>query len=204
MANLADIDPLTVSGLSPLAVDIRELGERVVTGWDDLRVSLSRGQTGATDPPTFGEFRTGLYAWSFAATGIDALYFDCQLPHGWIAGSELRPHIHWSPGVSTDTGSVVWKLDYSIANPVVAPGNTFPAPTTLSVTQAAAGAYAHQIAAWPAIDATGYRESCVLMCRVYRDGSNEADTFTGAAWGLSLDFHHQVSGFGSEEEYPGA
>ena len=205
MADGAEIDQITVTGASLLANDIRELFERCATGWDDLRVSLSSGQTGATDPPTYGEFRTGLYAWSFAASGVDALYFDCQLPHSWIAGTGIRPHIHWSPGNSTNTGSVVWKLDYSWANPVTAPGNTFPAPTTLPVTAAADGtAYKHQIAAFGEIDGTGFRESSVLMCRVYRDGSDDADTFTGVAWGLSLDFHIQVTGNGSIEEYPGA
>jgi hypothetical protein len=132
-------------------------------------------------------------------------------PGLWVSGGVLGParvQIIDSTirgGNSTNTGSVVWKLDYSWANPVTAPGNTFPEPTTLPVTAAADGtAYKHQIAAFGEIDGTGFRESSVLMCRVYRDGSDAADTFTGVAWGLSLDFHIQVTGNGSIEEYPGA
>jgi hypothetical protein len=168
-------------------------------GWDDLRVSLARGQTGASDPPAFAEFRTGIYAWSFAASGVDALFFDCQLPHSWLAGTGIRPHLHWSPGVSTNTGAVTWRLDYSWANI----GDAFPAPTTLTAVDPADGvAYKQQIAGFGEIDGTGKRASSVLMCRLYRDGSDGADTFTAAAWGLSCDFHIQVSGAGSEDEYP--
>jgi hypothetical protein len=40
------------------------------------------------------------------------------------------------------------------------------------------------------------------MCRLFRVGGDVADTFTGDAFGLSVDFHIQVQGKGSEEEYP--
>lgn len=126
---------------------------------------------------------------------------EAQLPHGWLVGSELRPHIHWSPGNSANTGSVVWELEYSWAN-AVNPPNTYGASTTLTATQAAAGAYGHQIAQFAGIDGTGKRESSVLLCRIARVGGDPGDTFTGAAFGISFDIHYQIESPGSVTEYP--
>ena len=173
-------------------------------GWDDLRIDVTAGTKGNLNPPDLATFRDGLVLTAFADNATEQVYFDVQMPHSWNK-TAIRPHIHWSPGNSTGTGSVVWGLEYSWANPVAEPGNVFPASTTLSVTQAADGvAYKHQIAQWSEIDATGKRESSVLVCRFFRDGGNVADTFTGDAFAVSLDFHYQSQGFGSTDEFPEA
>ena len=120
--------------------------------WNDLRVSLSTGIPN-TSPPTFGTFRNGVQAWAFGAGSTEQLYFEAQMPHGWVIGSEVRPHIHWSPGNSTNTGAVVWELEYTWQN---AGDEVFPATTTVTVQQVAAGvAYAHQIASFPPSTARG-------------------------------------------------
>lgn len=173
--------------------------------WDDLRVDVTAGTTGNLNPPGLETFRDGIVATAFAKNATEQVYFDVQLPHSWAAGTGIRPHVHWSPGNNATTGSVVWGLEYTWANAVNAPGNTYPASSTLSVTQAAAGsAYAHQIAQWSEIDGTGKRVSSVLMCRLFRDGTNEADTFDADAFALSLDFHILTWPLGSFDEYPDA
>lgn len=167
--------------------------------WNDLRVSLGTGRPN-TSPPTFSTFRNGVQAWSFAANATEQLYFEAQVPHGWSIGSEIRPHIHWSPGNSTDTGSVVWQLEYTWQN---AGNEVFPTTTTLSVTDAAAGvAYAHQIAGFGGVSAAGKRESSIFVCRIARVGGDAADTFTGAAFGISVDFHYLATALGSVDEIP--
>jgi hypothetical protein len=187
------------------ATEHQRLSRLVAGGWDDLRVDVTSGTTGNLNPPDLETFRDGIVAKAFAPNATEQVYFDVQLPHNWDAGTGIRPHVHWSPGNSTNTGSVVWRLEYTWANAVVAPGNTFPETTTLTVTQAAAGvAYSHQIAQWTEIDGTGKRLSSVLMCRLFRVGGDAADTFTGDAFALSVDFHIQVQGNGSTDEYPDA
>jgi len=167
--------------------------------WNDLRVSLSTGIPN-TSPPTFGTFRNGVQAWAFGAGSTEQLYFEAQMPHGWVIGSEVRPHIHWSPGNSTNTGAVVWELEYTWQN---AGDEVFPATTTVTVQQVAAGvAYAHQIASFPPVDGTGKRESSVFLCRIARVGGSGEDTFTGSAFGISVDFHYQAAALGSTDEYP--
>lgn len=167
--------------------------------WNDLRVSLSTGKPN-TSPPTFSTFRNGVQAWAFGPSVTEQLYFEAQMPHGWVIGSEVRPHIHWSPGNSTNAGSVVWELEYTWQN---AANEVFPATTVVTATQAAAGAaYAHQIASFPAVSGTGKRESSVFLCRIARLGGNAGDTFTGSAFGISVDFHYMAQSLGSVSEYP--
>ncbi len=172
--------------------------------WDDLRASLARATTGST-PATLAAFIGGTQAYQFSASQMNQLFLDTQLPHAWAAGTPIHPHLHWSPGNSTNTGVVRWGLEYSWANAVADPGNVFPATTTVYVEQAASGvAYAHQIASLPAIDGAGMRLSSVLMCRLFRDAAHANDTFTGACFGLSFDSHIQLSQSGSATEFAGA
>lgn len=170
--------------------------------WDDLRVSLSTARATGSGNPTFSPYRDGVYAWAFSKAADETVYFEVQLPHSWLAGSEIRPHVHWSPGVSADTGSVRWELEWTWANAVAEPGNVFPETDSDTVDQAAAGAYAHQIAQFAGISGTGKRLSSVLMCRLSRLGTATEDTFDAVAFGLSVDFHIQNVGHGSREEYP--
>lgn len=171
--------------------------------WDDLRVSLSTAKPGVTSP-SYDTFIDGVEAYAFSKTVEQSVQFEVQLPHSWVQGTELRPHIHWSPGASTDTGVVRWALEYTWANPVASPGNVFPNTVTLTGDQAAAGAYHHQITSFGTISGTGKRVSSVLVCRLSRVGNASQDTFDDVAFGLSVDFHILNSGDGSVDEYPGA
>ena len=171
-------------------------------GWDDLRIDVTAGTKGNLNPPDLATFRDGLVLTAFADNATEQVYFDVQMPHSWNK-TAIRPHIHWSPGNSADTGSVVWGLEYSWSNAVAEPGNTFPASTTDTVTQAAGGtAYEHQIAQWSEIDGTDKRVSSVLICRLYREGGNAADTFAGDAYALSVDFHILNNVYATDDEYP--
>lgn len=170
-------------------------------GWDDLRLSLTKASTGSA-APSLAAFRSPVQAYTFSKTLTQELFFDVQLPHNWLYGTEIRPHVHWSPGASTDTGAVVWELEYTWANI----GEESPAPTVLAaVSQAGSGvAYAHQILSLGTIAGTGKKASSVLMCRLARLGGATADTFDAVAYGMSIDFHIQVRGFGGTTEYAGA
>lgn len=195
LARLTDTDMVLVCGAAP---ETTPFSASDIIGWNDLRVALSTGRPN-TSPPTFTTFRNGVQAWSFAANSTEQIYFESQLPHGWGPDTEVRPHIHWSPGNSTNTGAVKWELEYSWGNV----GGAFPATSTLSVTQAATGtAYAHQLAALGSLDGTGMRDSSVFVCRLARVGGDPADTFTGAAFGVSVDFHYYAARLGSVTEYP--
>jgi len=146
--------------------------------YDDVRVDIISTRVGAsTYQPTWTQVKTdgagsrGVYAYAFHPTNENEVFFELQLPHAWKEGSPIWPHIHWAP-VDTDTGSVVWGLEYTKATVGDAYGNT----TTLSVTDPGDGtAYKHQIAVFSSIDMTGDSLSTVLICRLFRDAGNGSD-----------------------------
>jgi len=169
--------------------------------WDDVKVSLARGTVGLNNP-SLATFRNGVQAYSFNESVMQQLFFDIQLPHTWAEGTDIHPHIHWSPGNGNDTTNVRWGLEYTWANSG-GTGNTFPATTIVYATQAASGVpYSVEIASFGAISGVGKRVSSLLMCRVFRDATNVGDTYGQGAFGLSLDFHVQCNGGGTVIEYP--
>jgi len=165
------------------------------TMWDDLRfpaVSLRAGSA----TPSWSTFKDGTNAWHFSKVSDNEVEFAVQLPHAWLEGSDIEPHVHWCPS-DTDTGDVTWKLEYTWANIF----DTFGATTTIAVTDAADGtAYKHQLADFAAISGTGKTMSSMLICRLFRDVS-DADDYDNDAILLEIDFHIQIDSFGSKEEY---
>jgi hypothetical protein len=208
----ANIEALTVSeGAQGYATDTHEFGTYNGTywdwakRWDDIRVPISSiARLGFTDPDweqfqDDGATSTGVYALAFSKTVDQEVFFSIQVPHTWILGTNLNPHVHWSPS-DTDTGSVTWKLEYTIANINGTFGNT----ATLSVTDAADGtALKHQYADLGDIDMSSYTAatdvSIMLMCRLYRDVS-DGDDYDNDAFLLEVDFHFQSDSLGSLQE----
>jgi hypothetical protein len=168
--------------------------------WDDLRTSLVRAAV-TTDPPTLTVFRGATMANSFIQDATQSVMFDAQIPHTWLEGSDVHPHLHWSPGNSTSTLIVRWGLEYTWSNVNTA----FPTSQTVYANMAASGvAYDHQIASFGTLSGTGKRVSSVFSCRLFREGANVADTFPVGAFAISFDFHLQMSSDGTVAEFPGA
>lgn len=164
--------------------------------WDDLRFPASGinppgGENAATRSET-----TGLL--EFAAAADNLLAFQVQLPHAWKQGSAVEPHVHWMPE-TTHVGNVVWKLEWKL----VGINQTLPAEYSDDTITVAAGGVAnvHKLSDFAAIDLTGQTVSTMLVCILSRLGADDADTFTGKAILLEIDFHYQIDGFGSVQEY---
>lgn len=168
--------------------------------WDDLRTSLVRAAV-TTDPPTLTVFRGATMANSFVQDATQSVMFDAQIPHTWLEGSDVHPHLHWSPGNSTSTAVVRWGLEYTWANV----HDPFPVSQTVYANAAASGvAYDHLIASFGTLSGVGKRVSSVFSCRLFREGANAADTFPVGAFAISFDFHLQMSSDGTVNEFPGA
>jgi len=120
------------------------------------------------------------------------------MPHSYKHGTNLHPHIHWSPD-SADAGNIYWSFEYTIANI----NGTFGATTTDDIVIASDGvAFKHQIEEFSAIDGSGLTFSHMLICRLTRKSSTEAaDTYPGNACFVEFDFHFQKDTIGSREEY---
>lgn len=166
------------------------------TAFDDLKTPALSTDKGDSDPPDDIYFLTYFRALGFDPGKTEDIYFMVQLPHSYKEGSDIYPHIHWFPTTS-GTGNVVWTLEYSWANV----NGTFPALNTISTVTAADGINKHQIAALPTISGTGKTLSSMIVCHLYRKGTDSNDNYSADAGLLEFDFHYEIDSFGSNTEY---
>jgi hypothetical protein len=173
-----------------------ELQESV---WDDLRVPGLATALGATSPDLISFLAAGgLEVLGFDGNAtLEQVFFTVQLPHTYKQGTDIYPHVHWSP-VNTNAGNVVWQLEYTWVNI----DGTFPASATITVTDAASTtAWSHQVAPFAAITGTGKEISSMLVCRLFRDPTDGNDDYASDAAFLEIDFHHEVNTMGSRQEF---
>lgn len=138
----------------------------------------------------------------FSPDAENELFFTAQMPHDWLEGSEIRPHVHWIPNADAlPAERVRWGLEYTWSDI----GDVFPDTTLLygndnhlSEDPVKNKQY---ITPLGSIDATGKTLSSMLVCRIFRDASNVADTFSDFAGFLEVDFHYKRNMFGSREEF---
>ncbi|MDD4412744.1 MAG: hypothetical protein PHR00_03820 [Patescibacteria group bacterium] len=194
----------TTFGTTTSNLKISNNGSLRLTGsavaWEDLRVPMETSKAGGANDPTFvqitnnGAGSRGVYAYSFPTnTTARELFFSVQLPHAWLAGTDLHPHIHWVPA-DANTGNVVWGME-CVWNNV----NSDIGTTTLnSIVVAASGSKKHIIAHFPNMNGSGKDISSMLSCRIFRDSNNVLDTYNSAAYLLETDFHYMVDSFGSD------
>ena len=153
------------------------------------------GHVGNSSPAT-----RGVILKYFSPTTVNEVYFEAQLPHTWEEGTELRPHIHWTPNSAGAAGErVTWKMEYTFAGI----GDIFPDTQILTGDK---NIYdedlikgKHYITSLGAIDATGKKLSSMLVCRLYRDAEN--DTYTDFAGALEIDIHFKINMLGSRQEF---
>ena len=160
---------------------------------DDYRIAATSVKAGGS-APGFETFLGGTKTFLFSKSSDEEVHFNAEMPHLYLQGAEIIPHVHWAP-MDTDTGSVTWKLEYTWQNERT--GVAFPATTTISVTEAASGtAKAPQRTDFAAISGTGKLISSLLVCRLYRDVDDGDDYDNDAAF-IFFDFHIQKDARGS-------
>lgn len=166
------------------------------TVWEDLRIPGMSVGAGASAPDLITFISGGLIVYGFdGGTTSEQVYFQVQMPHSWKSGTDIKPHIHWSP-INTNAGNVKWFLEYSWQDI----DGTYSAPTIISVTDAAGGtAWKHIVSNFPDISGTGKNISSILVCRLYRNPADAADTYGSDAAFVSFDVHYQVDTLGSRQ-----
>lgn len=195
-----------VAGGNYLEIDsvtgtLRLVGD--ATTWDDFRVQASVVKPGATAPnwKAFGP-SGNLQALMFEASHHDEAYFEMQMPHNWKLGSDIYPHVHWTP-VNTTAGNVVWELEYAWSNV----GDAFGAPGNMATDATAAGgvAWVHKLTDFKEsgnnyISGTGKTLSSMLVFRLHRNSNAGSDTLNQDVALLEVDFHYQIDSLGSDEQ----
>ncbi len=209
---------LTISGSFDVSGSVDINGALLMTGdpvtlgsgsitWDDIRVPVTSTRRGGARDPVFKKFlddgasSQGVYAYEFSnpvsAPSEKELFFSVQMPHDYVIGSELRPHVHWTPS-TTGAGNVTWLLEYTWSYI----HGEFSATTLISSSNPAMGSTTkHQISSLPTISETPVGTptvSSMLICRLSR--VQAGNTYAATCWLHEIDFHYQKDGFGSRNE----
>jgi hypothetical protein len=180
------------------------------TVWDDLMIPGQSVKATGASPPDFaagfaGDATLEVYYFDGINT-MEQICFSVQMPHAWKQGSTIRPHVHFSPastnGGDTESRVVRFILEYTWANI----HETFGASASLNLDSAPfvpnASQWKHLLAVNASgIEATGKTLSSMLMCRLYRDPADAADTYPQDVAFLQFDVHYEIDALGSEQEY---
>ena len=169
--------------------------------WQDYQCIQNVKSVGSTGPtyiihPTI----TTIYGYEYVNGSTKLLFSNCEMPHGFLAGSYLHPHVHFT--VSTTTASSVtvnWTLQYDIANidgAFTGSLTTFNTAQTYASGLTAGVHYLQPLYAGNGIATSGSTNSCMLNCMLKRG----IDTYANSLLLMGFDFHYQSSTFGSLTE----
>ena len=172
--------------------------------WDDLRFPASTinpvGQTNAATVDTVEADYPATLLFSNSTDNMCAGVI--QMPHEWLIGTEIKPHIHWMK--TTDaTGEVVWEFKYRIIGSVGGAAGAWSSADNgrLAVSHDNLKA-THALTAFSAIPMDEYRESAMVAWILYRKVAT--DTYAAPARLLEFDVHYQrqAGKRGTIDEYP--
>lgn len=164
------------------------------TVWNDAFVDGMSLHGGSTDPPIFAAIgATTIFGNRFDDAATMSAHGSIEIPHDYLEGSSLYFHLHFLP-TTTFVGNIRWGVEWMIANV----NGDFTAVATSYVAATTAGvALRHQIADLVTISGTNRKISDVLHFRVFRDGTNGADTFTGNVFLSRIAVHYECDMVGS-------
>ena len=173
-----------------------------LAGWNDLLttpVAAANGAAGAPTPVKLldnGAGSNGVYAACFKrGDGINTLF---QIPHGFVIGSLIYPHIHWMPTAQiAAAATVIWQIEYFWANLDGAlPAATVIDPITYTAPVGNTAAGTMITTNFTAITSTGKTISSLLVMSITRI----TDTHVNAAncTLLGLDIHVNQTKLGTQ------
>jgi len=175
--------------------------------WDDIRITPGSFDRPSVEDPTIVVYDVNgggvsTYLWQFQKDAIAS--FTVQLPHGYKVGTDIKAHLHWTPGPrgAAESGNKVgWKIEYSWANIDA----NFGTMASLDLSDTCDGTnHKHQMTPEVTIDGHTVSKSIssMLICNVKRTDTGTDDTWAGTASGqlpmlLEIDFHYEIDTVGS-------
>ncbi len=169
--------------------DVDITGQHLIVDlWEDLRFPAQALKLGATSKPDYDFTNNGLL---FPQNDTSEIaYIIAQIPHAFMYGSSLKPHVHF---IQTSSSLPTFKLAYRWYDL----GQTVPAFTTITSTTAAftyVSGSIHQLLMFPDItDATINGISSILDLQLWRDDN----VVTGDVLVKEFDIHYRLDTLGS-------
>ena len=180
------------------------VGTPNLLGWNDIVADINIKGSG-TNSPSWTLFRNGLYAYSFSANTMQECWLSFHFRHDYALNTAIFPHIHFAVN-TTSTGVVRFGIEYSIAK-----GYDQGVPSTFGATQtvyieyniSSNSQYKHLIAeVITGITDANLEVDSVMLCRVFRDAANAADTHPSPVFILNCDVHYQVDRTSTKNRNP--
>lgn len=167
-----------------------DLDSRTSVAWmmDGLEPTLREG---VGNPAELDSLIGNTVVYSFLPNSSSEVYVNWDVPFNYYSGTNIFAAIHWSPGASTNSGNVIWGLEFTTATV----GGVFSSTQFFYVTGTTTGtAYKHiQSISAPYPSAEVNQR---FLIRLFRDGDNPLDTFVDKAYLIGIDFYYQVNRFG--------
>lgn len=176
-----------------------DLDNRTKLAWymEGLEPTLREG---VGNPAELVTFKGNTLAYQFGPSAVGETFVNWDVPFNWASGTDLYAAIHWSPGNSTSTGVVRWKLEFTYA----AVGGTFGDTNTVTVDSnvSTASAWKHIQSVSSSFSGSNVEPNMRFLIRLYRDGADGGDTFPDNAYLVGIDFYYQVDKFGTPSYTP--
>lgn len=167
--------------------------------WIDFNFGVGSLTRGASAPDLITLSATNIQTLGFNGVNTpEQVSTVIEINHNWAEGTEIEPHVHWY-ATDGNAGNVKWQLEYVLVDGHS--GDTVPAPTTISVVSAAAGAWVSIYEDFPGIDATGITIGYQMHIRLFRDPTDPQDTYGSDAALATMGLHVLVDTLGSRGEY---
>lgn len=166
--------------------------------WIDSMVPAASMRLPSSGYPGLDVFTNGIECLKFDAASDESVHFALQLNHNAVKPTNtFKPHVHWttSEAQSAATNSIVWGLEYTMANI----SSNFVGSTTIYCTNTPASQndFTHTMTSFADITVTNLANSMIISCRLFRDADNDADSVSGDANLLGFDVHYMVDSLGS-------
>ena len=169
-----------------------ELTESV---WNDINVGGTSLRQGASNQPSLVDFdTTTILVQSFSATQTNELHGSFEIIHDYKEGTDLHPHLHWY-ATTTGAGDVRWGLEYSVENAT----GTVVTGTIYTNCTAPGVAWQGNICSFPNITGTGIDIGSQFHFRLFRDGTDAADTYASGAAIATVGVHYEIDTIGSRQ-----
>lgn len=170
-------------------------GFNALSLWDDIPIipSVFRAGVSAPDLIDFIGSATKIYGFNGGST---AEYLDgCfELLHGYAESTDLRPHIHWCPTTSA-AGNIKWQMRYEIKNT----NETFTGTNTITVAidNTEETAWKSLVVEFDVIPGSELSIGAQCIFTLFRDPTDEEDTYPDDAGLITFGIHYQINSDGS-------
>ena len=169
--------------------------------WEDLRFPAQGIDPGGAAASPTRDNDTGLLI--FSAVLDNVIAGVAQMPHAWLTGTSVRPHLHLRFPTS-NAANTRWKFEYDIAS---TNGNfsgamgTYKTLKTITIPNPQ-NVLKSVIQGFGDLDMTGFGLSSIIMWKISRLRASDAeDTDANTCALMEFDIHYQSSRAGSPREF---